>query len=335
MRRQGIRLTGVAVLTACFCCGAAANEVFRLARDQQWQSVGTNPKEEYLHRLAELNELIRAGETENAGAALKGLKEDYPQRVGPDLDQFVEAELEYWKDNFDKAAPKYEKMLKDFPGSEYAPTANERLFDIAKAYLNGRKRTVLWILRLSGTAEGIKLMENISDRVGMQDANSVGLKAAIEVAEYHEAHEEYLEAYSKWSEVASYWEKGPIAKRAIYRMAEDNYLAYDLNPPKRRAFFDASKLATAKTYYEKYSVLYPADANSLDIPGKLKQIDEKVAFKQYTIARYYIRAGKKQAARLYFDMIVKNWPKTEAAGMARQALDEDPSHEKPDADKGK
>jgi tetratricopeptide (TPR) repeat protein len=334
MRRQGIRLTGVAVLTACLCCGAAATETFRLAKDQQWQSVVANPQAEYLHALAELNDLIRAGDTDQAKAALKGLKEDYPQRVGPDLDQFVDAELDYWKDKFDKAAPKYEKMLKDFPGSEYAATANERLFDIAKAYLNGRKRTVLWILRLSGTAEGIKLMENISDRVGMQEPNSVGLKAAIEVAEYHEAHEEYLEAYTTWSEIASYWEKGPVAKRAVYRMAEDNYLAYDQNPPKRRAFFDASKLVTAKTYYEKYSTLYPQDANSLDIPEKLKQIDEKVAFKQYTIGKYYIRAGKQQAAHLYFDMVVRNWPKTEAAEMARQALDEDP-YEESQAGKGK
>ncbi len=284
--------------------------------------------------MAELNDLIRAGDKDQARAALEGLKEDYPQMVGPDLDQFVEAELDYWKDGYDKAAPKYEKMLKDFPGSEYAPTANDRLFDIAKAYLNGRKKIVLWIIPMSGAAEGLKLMESISDRVGLQEPNSVGLKAAIVVAEHHEAHEEYLEAYTKWSEIASYWEKGPVAKKAVYRMAEDNYLAYDLNPPKRRAFFDASKLTTAKTYYEKYSLLYPQDANSLDIPEKLKQIDEKVAFKQYTIARYYVRAGKEQAARLYFDMVVRNWPKTEAAELARRELGEEP-YEEPQPDKGK
>jgi outer membrane protein assembly factor BamD (BamD/ComL family) len=323
MVRKGIRLTGVAVLTACLCCGAAANEIFRLGKDQQWQSVVASPNEEYLHRVAELNDLIRSGDKDQAMAALKGLKEDYPQHVGPDLDPFVEAELDYWRDDYDKAAPEYEKMLKDFPGSEYATTANERVYDIAKAYLGGRKRTVLWIFKMSGVAEGIKLLERISDRAGMQEPNSVGLKAAIEVAEYHEANKEYLDAYMKWSEVAAYWEKGPIAKRAIYRMAEDNYLAYDLHRPGRRAFFDASKLATAKTYYEKYSTLYPQDANSLDIPEKLRQIDEKVAFKQYTIGKYYVRAGKKQAAHMYFDMVVKNWPKTEAAESARQALEEE------------
>jgi outer membrane protein assembly factor BamD (BamD/ComL family) len=331
---QGIRFTGMAVLTACLCCGAAATETWRLAKDQQWQSVTANPQDEYLHALAELNDLIRSGDTSQAKAALKGLKEDYPQRVGPDLDQFVDAELNYWKDNYEKAVPQYETMLKDYPGSEYAATANQREFDMAKAYLNGRKKTVLWILKLSGYAEGIKIMEKISDRVGLQDANSVGLKAAIEVAEHYESHKEYLDAYAKWSEIASYWEKGPIGKRAIYRMAEDNCLAYDQNPPKRRPFFDASKLATAKTYYQKYLTLYPQDANSVDIPEKLKQIDEKVALKQFIIGQYYRRAGKKQAARLYFDMVVQNWPKTEAAQKARQALDEEPYGE-PQATSGK
>jgi outer membrane protein assembly factor BamD (BamD/ComL family) len=325
---------GMAVLTAGLCCGVAATETWRLAKDQQWQPVTANPQDEYLHALAELNDLVRAGETSQAKAALKGLKEDYPQRVGPDLDQFVDAELQYWKDNYEKAVPAYEKMLKAFPGSEYAATSNEREFDMAKAYLNGRKKIVLWILPLSGYAEGIKIMEKISDRVGLEDPNGVGLRAAIEVAEHYESHKEYLDAYTKWSEIGAYWEKGPIGKRAIYRMAEDNYLAYDQNPPKRRAFFDASKLATAKTYYEKYLTLYPKDANSVDIPDKLKQINEKVAFKQYTIGQYYRRAGKKQAARLYFDMVVSNWPKTEAAEMARHALYEEP-YEEPQANGGK
>ena len=172
------------------------------------------------------------------------------------------------------------------------------------------------------------------NRAGLEDPNGIGLKAAIEVAEHYERREQYLDAYTKWAEIAAYWEKGPIGKRAIYRMAEDNCAAYDQNPPKRRAFFDASKLATAKTYYEKYSTLYPQDANGLDIPAKLKQIDEKVAFQQFTIGQYYRRAGKKQAARLYFDMVVQTWPKTEAAGMARQALDEDP-YEESQASSGK
>ncbi len=317
----------MAVLTACLCCGAAANEIFRLARDQQWQSVIANSQDEYLHRLAELNELIRGGDTSGARAALKGLKEDYPQRVGPDLDQFVDAELYYWKNNYEKAVPAYEKMLKNFPGSEYATTANERLFDMAGAYLHGRKKVVLWILPLSGTAEGLKIMESISDRVGLQEPNSIGLRAAIVVAEHHESEKEYLEAYTKWSEIAAHWEKGPVAKHAIFRMAEDNYLAYDQHPPQRRAFFDASKLATARTYYEKYLTLYPQDANSVDIPEKLKQIDEKVAFKQFTIAQYYTRAGKKQAARLYLDMVVRNWPKTEAAERARHVLEQEPYEE--------
>ena len=110
-------------------------------------------------------------------------------------------------------------------------------------------------------------------------------------------------------------------------MAEDNLASYDENPPARRAFFDASKLTTAKTYYEKYSALYPQDANDLGIPQKIRDIDEKMAYKQFVIGQYYRRVDKEQAARLYFDMIVRNWPKTEAAKLAQQALKEEPHGE--------
>jgi outer membrane protein assembly factor BamD (BamD/ComL family) len=321
---KGIRLSGMAVLTACLCCGAAATETWRLAKDQQWQSVTANPQQEYLHAMAELNDLIRSGEAKDAREALKAIKEQYPQRVGPDLDQFVDAELDYWNDNYEKAVPEYDKLLKNFPGSEYAGTANAREYDMAKAYLNGRKKIVLWFIPMDGHAEGVKIMEKITDRTGLQDPNGVGLKAAIDVAEYHESVREYLDAYTKWAEIAAYWEKGPVAKRAIYRMAEDNFLAYDEHPPARRAFFDATPLITARKYYEKYAKLWPGEVDSLDIPDKLKQIDEKMAFKQYTIGQYYRRAGKKDAAGYYFDMTVKNWPKTEGADKAREALGEEP-----------
>jgi len=47
-----------------------------------------------------------------------------------------------------------------------------------------------------------------------------------------------------------------------------------------------------------------------------------MAYKQFLIGQYYRRTGERRAAYLYFDMVVQNWPKTEAAGMARQAMNE-------------
>jgi outer membrane protein assembly factor BamD (BamD/ComL family) len=303
-------------------CGLTATaKTWRLKKDQQWESMAASPDQRYAQAVARLRRLVQSGDAEAAEEALTQLKEQFPERVGPDLDAFVEGELLYWTDKYAKALVKYEKFLKDYPGSEFADLVLEREWVIGQAYLDGRKKTVLGFIRMSGHAEGVEIMERISDRAGLDEPNSVGLRAAISVAEHYERREKYLEAYLKWSEIASYWDSGPVGRRAILRMAEDNRLAYDQEREGRRHLYDSSKLTTAKTYYEKLQLRFPADAEQHDASGKIKLVDEKMAHKELMIGQYYQRTGKRQAANLYFDMVMQNWPGTEAAELAKQAIE--------------
>jgi len=312
---------GLVLFVVVSCCQRVSAETWRLKGGEKLETISDDPQEQYLHAISELKALVQAGDVGDAREALKQIKDEYPDRVGPDLELFALGEVRYWQDRYGKALVKYEKLLKDYPGSEYAGLALQREFDMAQEYLQGRTKMILGIIPLSGSAEGVEIMEKISDRAGMEEPNGVGLRAAISVAEHYEAREKYIEAYLKWSEIASYWETGPIAKRAIYRMAEDNLAAYNRPPEQKRANYDASKLATAKTYYEKFLLLYPAEAEENEVPQKIEQIDEQMAHKQYTIARYYRRTGERRAANLYFDMVVRNWPKTQSAALAKEALE--------------
>ncbi len=313
----------LALCVAISFCHSAAGETWRLKGGEKLESVADNPQDQYLHAVAELKKLVREGDVSEVKDALEQIKDEFPDRVGPDLELFVLGEVRYWQDHYGKALVKYEKLLKDYPGSEYAGLTLQREFDMAQEYLQGRKKVVLGILKLSGYAEGVELMEKISDRAGMDEPNGVGLRAAISVAEHYESRERYIEAYLKWSEIASYWETGPIGKRALYRMAEDNLAAYNLPPEAERANYDASRLTTAKTYYQKFLLLYPEEAKQNEVPQKIEQIDEQMAHKQYTIGRFYRRTGEQRAANLYFDMVVRNWPKTQAAALAKEALEGD------------
>lgn len=325
------RMQCIAVLAACVALSSlapiAAAETWRLKNDQSWESTSAGPDDQYLQAIAEIKKLVQEGDARAAKDIVQQLKSEFPDRVGPDLELYVTGELRYFKNRYGKALVSYEKLLKKYPGSEFAGEVMQREYDIATAYLEGRKKTVLGFIRISGYATGIGIMEKVSDRAGIDEPNSIGLNAAIAVAEHYERTEQYLEAYLKWSEIASYWETGPVGKRAMFRMAEDNFAAYHVPPEATQYRFDASKLTTAKTYYEKYLALYPDDAKKEDVPAKIKIIDEEVAYKQYKIGQYYRRIGKDRAAYLYFDMVIQSWPKTEAAEMARQAITEVPRGE--------
>jgi outer membrane protein assembly factor BamD (BamD/ComL family) len=347
MRERRMRYVALAISIVVLCCheglaggaepsrspSAAATSKSRRPRQgsaprPQAPRAARAPDEQYDKALADIKEAVQAGDSKGAKAIAQQLKAEYPDRVGPDIDLYVAGELHYWAGHYSKALAKYEKLLKDYPGSEFANASQEREYEMATAYLQGRKKTILGFIKISGCAEGVEIMEKISDRAGLEEPNGVGLRATIFVAEYYERVEKYLDAYLKWSEVASVWETGPISKRAIFRMAEDNLAAYDIHPIKERYRFDASKLTTARTYYEKYLALYPEDAAQADVPAKIKSIDEQMAYKQFKIAQYYRHIGKHRAANLYLDMVIQNWPNTEAAGMAREAMAEQLDGEK-------
>jgi len=318
---------GLGLCVSLSCWHSAAAETWRLKGGEKWESVAADPQEQFLHAIAEIKKLAQEKDARAVKEMLRQLRAEFPDRWSPDFELYIYGELAYWQRHYTKALIRFEKMLKNYPGSPYAGPTLEREFDMAQDYLQGRKKTVLVFIPISGYAEGVERMEKISDRAGLDEPNGVGLRAAIAVAEYYEATEKYLDAYLKWSEISSYWETGPVAKKAMYRMAEDNVAAYNRHPPEKRPNYDASKLTTAKTYYERLLMLYPAEAKEKDIPEKIGQIDEQIAYKQFRIAKYYQRTGKRQAANLYFDMIVQNWPKTQAAAMARQALEESADRE--------
>lgn len=322
MLRKGMRNKGLAVLAALYVCTVATAATWRLEDGEEWQAVADEPREEYLHAIAELKDLVRSGDSKAAKAAVEQIKDEFPQYAGPDLDVFIDGELQYWKDHYGKAMAKYEKLLKDSPASEFADPAMKRQFDIAQDYLQGRKKTVLGFIRISGQSEGVEIMERLSDRAGLDDPNSVGLRAAIAVAENYESRGRYLEAYLKWSEIASYWDTGPIGKRALLRMAENNLAAYNVPPVDKRSRFDASKLTTARTYFERYLARYPEEAEALGVPEKIVSIDEQMAAKQLSAGQYYRRVGQREAAVFYFELVVANWPDTAAAEAARESLKE-------------
>ena len=320
--RVWVFLFGMILYVGVSCCHLAAGATAPVQGAEKAESVAPDPQDPYLRAIVDLKKLVKEGDIGEVKHAIGQIKDEFPDRVGPDLKWFALGETYYWRNHYGKAVVKYERLFKDFPGSEYAGLALEREFHMAQEYLQGRKKAFLKIIKISGFAEGVEIMEKISDRAGMDEPNGIGLRAAICVAEQYEARERYLDAYLKWSEIASYWETGPIGKRALYRMAEDNLAAYNLPPEARRAYFDASKLSTAKTYYQKFLLLYPEEAKQNEVPGKIEQIDELMAYKQYTIGRFYERTGERRAAHLYFDMVVQNWPKTEAATLAKEALEE-------------
>lgn len=318
MLRDRIQFAVLTIGAMLWALPASPAGTLRLDKDQQWKSVSTEGSDKFMLAVAEAKELINAGETDAARDAFDALKEDFPEVTGPDFDLFVKAELFYCEGKFVKAARNYDKLLTEYPKSSLGQAALERQFAIGSEYLAGRKKVVLGFIKLSGYAEGVSILEKVTDRAGID--SSLGLEAALAVARSYEERQKYEEAYLKWWEVSLEYQTGEVGRDALYGMARCKHAAYNKEPEHKRHLYDASRLSTAKSCYERLRLLFPKDAAAIGVDEILVQINEQLARKQLSIGQYYQAVGNRQAASLYYDMVVTDWPDTEAAQTATELL---------------
>jgi outer membrane protein assembly factor BamD (BamD/ComL family) len=309
MRKNRIRLVAFVVVTMTL-----TSPVFSTEGDDR-----------ILQVVAKTKTLIDNGEIYKAQDAFDELQADFPKVLRPDLDLYIKGELYYAKDKFTKAAKSFEKMLTEHPRSSLKDAALDREFTIGKAYLTGRKKTVFGFIHLSGAPEGIRIMEKITDRVGVD--STMGKDASLAVAKNYEDRELYEEAYLKWWEISLHWNDGSVGKEALLGMGRTKVAAYNQQPEHKRHLYDTSGLSTAKSCYSRFKLLYSMDARQINVDKILEEIDEQLALKQLSIGNYYRSTGHTKAANLYYRMVVNDWPDTQAAKTAKELLADNPELE--------
>ena len=303
-----------AIVSLLSALPVVGGETWRLEQGRDWKAVSDEGRDKYLLAVAQIKKLVVTGQAEQAGEAFDKLKKDFPAISGPDLDAFIEGELLFCKGKFTKAVRAYDKFLRKHPESELYEAALDREFAIATAFLAGQRIRVLGIFKMKGYASGVKTMERISDRAG--DA-PIAKKAAVAVAKSYEKRRKFNGAYHKWSEISSRWPTGTIGRDALLGMARCKHAEYQ--GPK----YDASNLVSAKSYYENFRLRYPEDAAKIGIDGRLEQINEQLAYKLFSIGRYYQKTGNEESANLYYRMVIRDWPDSKAAEMAKEEINQE------------
>ena len=290
----------------------------QLDDSQSPEAVPARDQDKFLIALAEAKKLVNTGQTKSAREAFETLKENFPEIAGPDLDMYIKAELYLSRRKLTKATRTYDKLLTNFTQTKLRDAALDRQFAIGTAYLGGQKKRVLGLFDISGYAEGIRIMEKVTDHTGID--STMGIEAAIAVAGNYEKREKFHEAYLKWWEISLEWQTGRIGRDALLGMAQAKHAIYNDNPEHKRPLYDAACLRSAKSYYERFRLLYPEDAKALGIGEILNDISEQLAYKEYITGQYYQKTGNNQSANLYYNMVVSDWPDSKAAELAKNVL---------------
>lgn len=320
MLEYRIRIITLAIAAALTASSTLSADTWRLGQDPNFKPVSAQDK--FLLAVAETKKLVSTGQAKAAEEAFDKLKKDFPEITGPDLDDFIKAEIFLCQAKFTKAYHSYERLLTNHPQSKLRQAVLDRQFAIATAYLGGQKKQLFKFIKLKGDSEGVRIMEKITERAGIDSL--IGLKAALAAAKNYEKRKLFNDAYKKWRQISLEWYTTQTGKEALLSMAQCKHAEYNKHPEYKRPFYDASNLSIAKTHYRQFNSKYPEDARKIGVDEIVKQIDEQLAQKQLSIGSYYRKTGNIQSANLYFDMVVKDWPGTKAAESAKQARAKNP-----------
>ena len=141
----------------------------------------------------------------------------------------------------------------------------DRKVAVGTAFLAGEKKTILKFFKIRGFAEGVKVMEQVSERAGK---DPIGVKAAVAVAVGFEKREKFEDAYQKWSEISTLWPTGEIRRDALLGMGRCKHANY------KGTDYDASSLVSARSYYNNFQSRYPGEAKTFETDKKLGRKEE-------------------------------------------------------------
>jgi len=211
-----------------------------------------------------------------------------------------------------KALYPYERVIREYPGSEQYMTALDREFAIARQYAAGLNRKFLGMRLLSAESEAEELFIRIQERA---PGSALGEDASMALGEYYYDRGQMRSAVAAYDMFLVNYPRSPRRERAMLRLIQANLATY------RGPRFDATGLLEASERIRQYSEQYPAAAERLGTDALLVRIDESMALQLLYNGEWYSQRGKWLSAATMYRRLLADYPQTAAADAAVNRLE--------------
>ena len=232
--------------------------------------------------------------------------------------QFLLAESYYEQKKWAYANDAYEKLIKDYPGTEHVDRIVSREYEIAQkwiAYSEGKSKPedkLSWADAFNGkvplidsSGHAIAALEHVRlhDPTGPLSDD-----ALLKLADYYYASHDYETASTYYDQLVSDHPKSEHLQKAQLASIDSKLKAY--SGPE----YDGQGLDGARDMIKQTMASFPEKQTGGDnLYHSLDVINDEYAKRAYTTAMWYKKTGKVISAEYYFGMVSAKWPKTEWA----------------------
>jgi outer membrane protein assembly factor BamD len=237
--------------------------------------------------------------------------ENYPQSALREEAMLLGGEAQMERGRYVDAYEWFERQVNEFPRGRYLDRALKREYQIADAFLDGRKKRMWGIFRVDATDDGLEILTRI---VESSPGTAIARKALLRMGDYHFEQKEYAEAVAMYDQFLRLYGKSGQADYAMLRAARASHLQY------RGPKYDDSPLESARQRYTVFAERFPKRAKKLNVSRTLQDITDQLAGKLWNTAAFYERVDRPKAAIYYYKLILEKYPTSQWSSNASQAL---------------
>ncbi len=262
--------------------------------------------------LGEVQELITDGKIRKAEKKLKrylkeGPKTEKDRRVA----LLLYGDCAFIRGKFRKAHKRYKQLIDEYPNTREYALALRKELEIGRAWLSGRKQIVLGFIPVPAIDEAIDILDMIEQLGKGHRIAEVAIKLKADYYYKSGQFEFALEEYRKLSKIS----KGKEYKKyALYQAAVSALADFP------GVDFDDTPLLDAMELYNEYLNSFP-ETDREEIEEIITQIQNKLAYKEFKVGKFYKRIGKPISAKYYFEYVINHWPDTLWADRAKAELE--------------
>jgi outer membrane protein assembly factor BamD (BamD/ComL family) len=262
-------------------------------------------------QLQEVRRLIAQGDAEDAVDKADEWIEQYPNHPLMIEALLVRGDAKVADKNEYKALFDYERILREYPGTEQFNTALERELEIAKLYAAGMKRK-LWGMRfVTADSEAEEIFIRTQERA---PGSQIGETASMLLGDYYFDRGEMRRAVEAYSLFMINYPKSIRTERAMLRAIQASLASF------KGPQFDATGLIEADRRLRQFKRQFPASAERIGADALLVRIDESQALKMLRQAQWYEGQEKKVSAVTMYQRVVQEHPRTAAARVSMEKL---------------
>lgn len=257
-----------------------------------------------------------------AGNEFKKLIKHYPKSAESAEAQYYLAAIEEKEGGLYEAYLAYQKVIDKYPFSSRINEIIEREFRIAERFMQGEKRKALGIT-LPVENPSIEIFRKVVENSAY---GPLAAEAQYKLGLILKSQGRYFEAEEEFNKVVTNYPKSEWVEPAKFQIAACR-ASVSTSPD-----YDQEATREAKEKFEEFIQSHPEAELTRQAEKNIQELREREAQGYYDIAVFYEKQKAYKAAKVYYNTIINNYPRSTWAARALSKLQALEQEEGKDAD---